>query len=321
MIKADEILFRASVFGHLMTNTQGKTNLEKYLSTKQEIAKLQEEYADGNPLTKAMINKLEKIKKLNTNLFELDKSKDEIQLSDTCIKQLIRIYAQEKYSRREDLKNKYLDKGNERENDAITLLSRALKNPFKKNSIRLKNDFFQGEPDVYLGESIEKVDETLDTKCSFSLLTFLDAMFSDLNPLYEAQGQVYMSLTGAKKHSVAYCLINSTVQIIIDEVRKLAWKMGVLDASVEENPDFIIKVKQIERNHIFDIKEFMIENPYFDLKNEHGFDEKGNYIWEYDIDYKDRIHIKTFDRDDNYIHAMEDRAVLCRKWMAKNFKF
>ena len=65
MLKADEILFRASGFGHLMANPQGKTNLEKYLNTKQEIAKLQEEYAAGNPLTKTMINKLERIKKIN----------------------------------------------------------------------------------------------------------------------------------------------------------------------------------------------------------------------------------------------------------------
>ncbi len=320
MIK-EPIKFRASSFGHLMSNPQGKTNAEKYLITKAEIEKLTKEYSLLNTSTKTAANKLEKIKALNTKLLELEKVKDEIQLSDTCIKQLLRIYAQEKYSRREELKNKYLDKGNERENDAITLLARTLKKPFKKNTTRLRNDFFQGEPDVYLGESIENADETLDTKCSFSLLTFLDAKFSDLNFIYEAQGQVYMDLTGAKKHTVAYCLINSPAQIILDEIRKLSWKMGVLDASVEENPDFVKAVKQIERNHIFDIKEFMIENPYFEIKNKHDFDQNGNYIWDFDIPYQERIHLKSFILDDSFIKEMKDRAVLCRKWMLKNLNF
>lgn len=300
-----------------MTEMKGQTYKEKHLEALTTIGRYKDEYSKMNPVLKTSQKKLQQIQKLNGLILELEPKLSEIQLSETCIKQLIKIFAQEYHGRREELKNKYLDKGNYRENDAITVLARNMKKHFKKNATRLRNKFLQGEPDLYLGESINNADETLDTKCSWSLITFLEAMQADLNPMYEWQGHGYMDLTGAKKHTVVYCLVNGTFQAINDEIRKTGWQMGVLDASVETDPVFVEKVKQIERNHIFNLTDFMNENQGYELRNDFSLDGE-KYYWDYDIPLKDRIHTKTFDRDDDKIKAAHERVIKSREWMNRN---
>lgn len=312
---ANDIKFRASSFGYLMTEAKGQSNKDKYNSALENISRYKAEYSAMNPATKTAEKKKIQIQKTNQLILELQPFKDDVLLSDTCIKTLIRIFAQERYSRYEELKNKYLSKGNERENDSITVVSRSMKKPFKKNKERKFNEFFQGEWDLDLRE-LDKFKETLDTKSSWSLLTFLEACNTPLNPNYEYQGHVYMDLTGAEKHTVAYCLVNGTYTAINDEIRRLGWSMGVLDASVETDPEFIKKVKQIERNHIFDINAFMNENQGFELKNDFEADyNAGTYTWEFDIPFQDRICTKSFDRDENTIFGMKERAKECRYWM------
>ena len=313
---ANEIKFRASQFGYLMTDAKGQSNKYKYQAAIENMVKYKEEYSSLNPKTKGAEKKLQQIQKTNSLILELEPVKDEVLLSDTCIKTLVRVFAQERYSRYEELKNKYLDKGNAREDDSITVVSRVLKKPFKKNKERKFNEFFQGEWDLDIREG-DKITETLDTKSSWSLLTFLEACNTDLNKNYEYQGHVYMDLTGAEKHTVSYCLVNGTYTGINDEIRRLGWSMGVLDASVETDPQFIKKVKQIERNHIFDLNGFMKENQGFELKNEFEFDGE-KYNWEFDIPFQDRICSKSFNRDENILLEMKERAKQCRVFMNKN---
>ena len=320
ILNANDIKFRASMFGYLMTDAKGQSNKEKYDVAVSNLAKYKEEYSSMNPATKKAESKLKQIQKTNSLILELENIKNDILLSETCIKSLIRVFAQERYGRYEELKNKYLSKGNAREDDSITVVSRVMKKPFKKNKERKFNEFFQGEWDLdlrdYPGDGIA---ETLDTKSSWSLLTFLESCNSPLNTNYEYQGHVYMDLTGAKKHTVAYCLVNGTYTAINDEIRRLAWSMGVLDASVETDPEFIKKVQQIERNHIFDLNAFMNENPGFELKNDFEADyNSGVYKWEFDIPYQDRIFTKSFERDENVLLEMKERAKECRIYMNKN---
>lgn len=315
---ANEIKFRASTFGYLMTDAKGQSNKDKYQNAIDNMVKYKEEYSSLTPKTKGAEKKLLQIQKTNQLILELESVKDDVLLSDTCIKTLIRIFAQERYSRYEELKNKYLSKGNAREDDSITVVSRVMKKPFKKNKERKFNDYFQGEWDLDLKEN-DKIKETLDTKSSWSLLTFLEACNTPLNPIYEYQGHIYMDLTDGEKHTVSYCLVNGTYTAINDEIRRLGWSMGVLDASVETDPEFIKKVKQIERNHIFDINAFMNENQGFELKNDFEADYNSNtYTWEFDIPFQDRICSKSFNRDENILSEMRYRAKDCRQWMNKN---
>ncbi len=233
------------------------------------------------------------------------------ELSMTCKTELKNVFVASKYKRREEVESKFLDKGNEREADAIVLYSLIKKGDFTKNKIRLYNDYIQGEPDFFQGESIYKAKETIDTKCSWSAFTFFRVQGEKLNPDYLWQGNGYMWLTGAERHTVAYCLVNGTPQNIMDEKRKLAYKMGILDMSGNDSPEFKEKCKQIEINNIFDINAFYNENPYFAFDNE--LEE-----WSYDIPAEDRLYTITIERNEDDIRALQDRIGSCRKFMDKN---
>jgi hypothetical protein len=231
-------------------------------------------------------------------------------LSETCKNHLVDVFVSAHYHRREEISSKFLEKGNEREQDAITLFSRLNKSFFKKNDIRLENEFLTGEPDMFKGESIYKAEETIDTKTSWSANTFFRAKYKALDEGYKYQGRGYQALTGSKFHTVAYCLVNGLAQQIEDEKRRLAWKMGILDPSTNDEA-FVKKCRQIERNHIFDLKEFEKENPGFDLHSDAN-------KWEWDIPMKERLFTFSFERDEKEIELIYEKVKLCRQWMKTN---
>ena len=252
---ADEILFRSSSTGYLMTDPRSKTET----------------------------------------------------LSETTKTHLIDVFVSEKYGRREEIQGKALDKGNECEEDGITLLSRVNKKFYKKNEDHLSNEFIKGTPDTYEGKAIFQADVIIDTKLSWSAHTFFRAQ-KELNKLYEWQVLSYMWLTGAKEAYVAYCLVNGTAAAIDDEKRRLGWKMGVIDPG--SNPEYIDKCKQIEINHIFDLELFVEHNPNYDLYN--------NYLdWKYDIPIEERVFKFHVMRDNEKIEKLRQRIIDCREWMNK----
>lgn len=230
------------------------------------------------------------------------------ELATGVIIHLIDCFISYKYKRREEIENKFLDKGNAREEDAITLVSRINKTMFKKNSERLSNEFITGEPDIFLGKEIKQADETFDTKCSYSAFTFFRSQ-KELNKMYYWQGMGYMALTGAKKHTVAFCLVNGLPDAIIKEKRNAAWKLNLIDPS--QDAQYLKKAKQIEINHIFDINSFVKENPHFEFDN-------SLMEWDYDIPMKERLFTFTFERNDTEIQKIYDRVRVCRKWINAN---
>lgn len=319
-MNANQILFRASAIGQIITEAQGKSPSEKYAEAISNLAKYKSDYQGMiNKATKTALAKHAQILKTNTLILELEKVKDDFQPSETCRKQLIKIYANSR-GRREELKNKFLDKGNERENDAITLLSLVSKRFYKKNSTRLENEFISGEPDLFLGEFITDAEETLDTKCSWSYITFLEAQDKTLNSGYEWQGQSYMWLTGAKKHTVVYCLVNGTYKYLNDQIRALSWKHGVLDADITGDEAFVKDVQQLERNHIFDIDAFMKENHEYNPRNTVMFDSQKNlYTWDFDIPRNERVYMISFNRDEEMIERIKTRVNQCRQYLNKTY--
>lgn len=228
-------------------------------------------------------------------------------LGDTCKKELLKVYAQVKYGRVEEISSKYLAKGSEREEDAITLLSRLTKRFYKKNTERITNEFITGEPDLYVGESINNAEEILDTKCSWSLLTFLKASNKD----YRDQMMCYMALTGAKKATVCYCLVNGTYSAIMNEKRLLGYQDGMMDAAGNPSEEYKKKCAQIEVNHIFDLEAFRNEYPHFEFDSDL---EK----WTYDIPMEERLFQVVFERNEEEIQRIYDRVMDCRKWMDAN---
>ena len=76
------------------------------------------------------------------------KAKQAKELSETAKTELIKIYADLRYSRYYDKTNKYCAKGNMVEEDSMTTLSLYTRKMFQKNETRLDNDFFTGLPDI-----------------------------------------------------------------------------------------------------------------------------------------------------------------------------
>lgn len=294
---ADSVLFRCSALSHLMTEARGAGITEKQLET---LAELQEK---------------QKTKPLTANqqqyLADLIAKRDAPpSISDGVITHLIDVYLSERFGRKEDIKSKILDKGNEREEEAITTVSRVLKRFFTKNTERKSNEFIKGEWDLHIVKD-GVFEETLDTKNAWSMHTFMRAKYKPLSDEYWWQGQGYMALTGAKKHTVCYCLSNGTLKIVQDELRQLAWRLNIMPGTEMEDHNYIQKARQIEINHIFDRELFQKENPFYDFVIPAS-------EWCYDVPLSQRMHNFEFERDDEKIKALYAKIVLCRDWMNKN---
>lgn len=231
-----------------------------------------------------------------------------VKFTDTHIKEMIKIFNAQVHHRYDEIKSKYLTKGNEREEDSITLLSRNTKILYRKNEERLFNEYVTAIPDLFEGKSIQEADATTDVKTSWSKGTFDESRVTKLNPIYMWQGVAQMWLTGAKKHTVAYNLVNGTFDNITKEKYYLKNDYG---DGYETNPSYIEKCKQIEINNIFDLEEFRKENRGFDFHNDLS-------DWHYDIHYSKRTHTKSFERNEADILRLAQRIKECRIYMNEN---
>lgn len=222
----------------------------------------------------------------------------------TCKKKLIQMFREKQWKRRNNQSNKYVEKGLEVEESSIDLYCSVKKEFFKKNDIRLTNDYFTGELDLYKGEEITKAIKTIDIKSSWDWTTF-PSMANTIVADYKYQGHTYMDLTGALTHSVAYCLVNTPGNLIMDEKRRLAYKMGVLD---NESPEYISACVEIEKNSIYDMSLFIKDNPGFEFHSEN---------WDFDIPKDERVHEVEFNRNEPELYKMKTRVIECRDWMKK----
>ena len=108
------------------------------------------------------------------------------------------------YGVKKQISSKEINKGIEFEDMAIDKAIEWLDLPFAiKNEKRFEDDFFTGEPDLILQDSVH------DIKNSWDAFTF--PLFDTEIPTkgYEYQVQIYMHLTGLKRASVDYVLLNT----------------------------------------------------------------------------------------------------------------
>lgn len=299
----EEILFRASANGDIMTLGDGMiTDIQLIKLNELQLRDRNSRTGEEKPLTDNMREELKK----------LIEKRDNPELSDTCKKRLIKIYAKSFHDREEDITSKYLEKGIEVEEDSMTTYSRAKKKFFKKNEKNLTNRFTSGTPDFFDGaEDIEQATEIIDIKSSWSLLTFLEAKMSKkVNPKYQWQGDTYLGLIPtAKTFRLAYVLSNSPAKNILDEKRKLQFMLNAIDP--EADPKYIELCQKIERNHIFDMELFKTHNPGFDFHNDLA-------EWRWDIPYTDRVHEFVIPRDEVRISKLYKQIPICRQWIKDN---
>jgi len=267
-----------------MTEPKGKTNMQLY---NEALALRDEEAAkckampdfnkDGKTPNKLKAKKKEKIAAIDAEIERLEPIKNEEQLSETCKKYLVALWAGMRYKRRKEIVNKYILKGLEVEENSITALYNITGGVYFKNEEHFKNEYIQGTPDI-----VEE-DEVIDIKSSWDISSFLARTVEDIDPMYYWQGQGYMALTARANFRLTYILINTPDALIEQEKRSLMYKFG---KGAEFAEEYHKACEELERNMIFD-----------------------------DIPLEERMIAKYFERNDMDIQRLYRRIEKCRQWL------
>lgn len=245
----EEIRFRASGIYHLCTHLESIT--EKQLEMLDTLA--------------AKEKRTEKQGETLTGLIAKRDKPDE--LPSGAITHLYDIYDSHVYGIREDIGGKHIDKGNLCEQDSLELIT-----PYfgflVKNVETFENGLIKGTPDALTDEVV------IDTKTSWNLRTWRAA---EVTALYEWQLQAYMHLTDRKKAILAYCLVDTPMMLIEDEIKRQTYYKGIIDDVSDEYHEIEM---QVQRNMIFSDR----------------------------IPAKNRVKFLTIDRDEKKIDAMKRRS-------------
>ena len=149
-------------------------------------------------------------------------------LSQTTKTYLQELAVQEVYGIRKEFSSRYTDKGNEVEELSIALCNDVLNLGFiYKNEENFTNDWVTGTPDVNTNEIL------LDVKSSWDATTFpfFDTELKNKDYFYQLQG--YMWLVGKTDALLCYCLIDTPLQIVEDEIRREHWKASLIEESLD----------------------------------------------------------------------------------------
>jgi hypothetical protein len=192
---------------------------------------------------------------------KLKSDKDAGNLSETAKTFVVDKWLLEEFGFSESIKNDYMDKGNECEQDSMDLVSQVVEGGFRSRyNTKLQNDYVIGTPDIVLSDYVE------DIKTSWNLKTFFNA---ELSKMYYAQAQCYMWLTGKQKYRLIYALVPTPEHMVLNECDRLLYKYN----RNSQNEDYIKECEQIKKNNNL-IKDLPIEKRVKKFE----FDYDANYI-------------------------------------------
>jgi hypothetical protein len=241
-------LFSCGSLASIMAD-KGKSNRAHYDEAVESLKKNEQQYALMNQYTATAEKKLDLINRLKAKVAEYEPIKDEEALSKSCEAFLVKKYVTEKYNRIQDYAEYAMRKGISVENLSICLFNDVHGTDFVKNTVKLKNKYLTGIPDLYKGKSVRRADEVIDIKTPTDAYTFLSVVDAPLTNHNYWQIQGYMALTHAKTGIIAYCLSNTSECDIQTEIGKLKCKLL-------GRPDYdrLVKLgeKTIRRNMNFD---------------------------------------------------------------------
>jgi hypothetical protein len=195
-------------------------------------------------------------------------------LSQTTKSYILELAIQEKYGIHKEFWSRYTDKGNEVEPEAIKLTESVLDVGFiYKNEEQFSNEWVTGKPDV-------NTDVLIDVKSSWDAFTFFDKVIENElnNKDYYYQLQGYMWLTDKQEALLCYCLIDTPLQIVEDEIRREHWKQNLISESS-------------------DLREF--------VEDKHTFMH---------IPKEKRVKTHVVKRDDEVIEAIKTRIEECNEY-------
>ena len=160
-------------------------------------------------------------------LMATPRSKSEL-LSQTAKTYIHELVLEHKYGIKKEFSSRYTDKGNAVEDESISLVNDVLElNFIYKNEEYFENDFITGTPDV------NTEDILLDVKSSFDATTF--PFFETEIPTkeYFFQLQGYLWLTNKTEALLCYCLVDTPIEMVEDEIRRAHWKLHKIDEDMD----------------------------------------------------------------------------------------
>ena len=185
-----------------------------------------------------------------------------------------------KYGIVKTFNSRYTDKGNLVEDESIKLASEVLELGFiLKNDEHFSNEWITGTPDVNTANYV------LDVKSSWDATTF--PFFATEIPTkdYFFQLQGYMWITGKQKSLLVYCLVNTPLDMVQDEIRRAHWNANLLEESLD-------LIDEVQKRHNFD----------------HIPDNR-------------RVKVFEVERDDEVIEQIKERVELCREYYETLYNF
>lgn len=319
---SNTVLFRCSSLGYLMTDSREKSNLDKYNDAVEAVSKKQEQYANAkNKETKTALKLQEDITKLQFQVLELEKVKHEESLSETAKTHCVDVFVSNKYNRFTEFSSKECDKGNEVEEDSITIISRITGKLWKKNDLELRNDYIRGTCDLHDGEvqlisedglncKIVKATQVRDAKSPWNAFTFFRSKFKDVKKLYYWQLLGYMWLTGARKASIDYCLNNTPYHLVERALKNESYN------HFEGNTPAWIEL-QIIANHVYDIQTF---NEYIQIRGCYAMegDENAHAVCAgfVPIPLEERHFNFEFEYSEEDVESLKKRIILARQYIS-----
>lgn len=244
------VKFRASSVGNLLVG--GNAITDKQLD---RLAELEARQLDpgAKPLTANMQKELDDL---------IAKRDGEFKFGATALSLIRSVWLKNRFGYEEPLVTNELVKGIMCEGMAMMMLSRHVAGGFRvKNEESFEDDWFTGTPDVILDE--EWVE---DLKCSWSLRTFIETQAPD--PIYYAQGQVYMALTGRSKFRLAHVLCETPPELVEEEKKRFYFRFNCN----EEDPHYLNAVEKVDAMHdaVFKVPEqYRIKTFEFDRNDEY----------------------------------------------------
>jgi len=128
------------------------------------------------------------------------KSENLSQGAKTYIRQVAK---QDYFGYRVELDNKYINKGKDQEQDSIDLLNAVRFSNYKKNDVRIEDEYMTGECDILID------DRVIDIKTSWNLETWPATPGEAHDNDYEWQGRAYLMLYEREIFELVFCMVTT----------------------------------------------------------------------------------------------------------------
>jgi hypothetical protein len=135
------------------------------------------------------------------------RSKSEV-LSQTAKSYIEQIAKENFFNYHSQISSRYIDKGQQQEQDSIELLNTVRMESYTKHIGRVSNDYLTGECDIITSDTI------IDIKTSWSIDTWPALPQDGVNSDYEWQMRAYMMLYDRPQAEVIYCLVTTDPDLL-----------------------------------------------------------------------------------------------------------